>query len=72
MANELERQGIPAVLITTLVPVARSMYVNRFVAGISIEHVVGRPDLPPAAERRVRRQVVEKALAALTLHRTEE
>lgn len=66
MANEIERNGIPAVLITNLISVAAHMKVNRFISGVSIPHLLGNPDLTLAEEKKLRRGIVNQALAALS------
>jgi len=38
---------------------------NRVVQGVKIEHVCGDPALTPELDRRLRRQLVERALRAL-------
>jgi glycine reductase complex component B subunit gamma len=65
MANELERNGMPAVLITNLVSVAAHMKVNRFVSGVSIPHLLGDPNATRAEEKKLRWSIVEKALTLL-------
>ncbi len=45
---------------------------NRIVAGSGIVHPVGNPDLDGAAEKALRRTIVETALAALQAEQTEQ
>ncbi len=66
LANTLEQEGIPTVLVTNLVTVARTMHVNRVFAGMAIPHILGNPTLPPAEESALRRGLVERALQLLT------
>ncbi len=66
MAKEIERAGIPTVHVTNLVSVARSTGARRILAGRAIPHVFGDPSLATDEERRIRRQLVEQALALLT------
>ena len=66
MAKEIERAGIPTVHVTNLASVARSTGANRIFTGRAIPHVFGDPALPPDEERRLRRRLVEEALAMLT------
>ncbi len=54
------------VQVTNLVSVARSTGAHRVLAGRAIPHVFGDPSLGPDAERRLRRRLVEQALALLT------
>lgn len=66
MAKEIERAGIPTVHVTNLVTVARNTGANRILPGRAIPHVFGDPSLSPDEERRLRRGLVEQALALLT------
>jgi len=65
MVKELERAGIPSVLICSLVSIGRSVGANRIVPGLGIPHPLGDPSSEPEEERRRRRTLVEKALKAL-------
>lgn len=53
------------VLITTLVSLAANIGANRIVPGIAIPHPVGDPSKPAPEERRLRLDLVRKALATL-------
>jgi len=61
----LEKAGIPTVQITAALPIAKMVGANRTVLGNGIVHVVGDASLPAEDEKRVRRQLVEKALEVL-------
>ncbi|MBI4493782.1 MAG: hypothetical protein HY690_13400 [Chloroflexi bacterium] len=65
MANELERNGLPTVLISNLRSVAEYMHVHRFVPGVAIPHLLGNPALPPEEERLLRLELVAQALELL-------
>ena len=65
MSKEIERVGIPVVVISALPPLAMQAGANRVVAGVRIEHVCGDPSLSPDADRALRRRIVERALRAL-------
>ncbi|OPY88829.1 MAG: Glycine reductase complex component B subunit gamma [Syntrophus sp. PtaU1.Bin208] len=65
MAKEIERAGIPAVHICTVVPISRTVGANRIVPAIAIPHPLGDPGRPAAEEKKLRRELVEKALRAL-------
>lgn len=56
---------MPAVLVTNLVSIATNMKVNRFIPGVSIPHLLGNPNLSPEDEKKLRRGIVQKALALL-------
>jgi glycine reductase complex component B subunit gamma len=61
----LEKAGIPTVQITSALPVAKMIGANRVVLGNGIVHVVGDANVSAAKEKKLRRQLVEKALEAL-------
>jgi glycine reductase len=61
----LEKAGIPTVQITSALPVAKMVGANRVVLGNGIVQVVGDASLPADEEKRLRRRLIEKALAAL-------
>jgi glycine reductase len=65
MAKELEAAGIPTTLISSLVSIAQNVGANRIVPGIGIPHPLGDPRLKPEEQKKVRRTLVERALAAL-------
>jgi glycine reductase complex component B subunit gamma len=53
------------VQITSAMPIAKMVGSNRLVLGNGIVHVVGDAKLSAEQERELRRQLVQKALAAL-------
>jgi len=65
MVKEIERAGIPAVHICTIVPISRTVGANRIVPAIAIPHPLGDPNKSPEEEKKLRRALVEKALQAL-------
>jgi glycine reductase len=65
MAKEFERQGIPTVFISTIVPLAESIGPNRIVPGRAITHPLGDPTRSRAEEKALRRGLVQRALEAL-------
>lgn len=67
MAKEIERAGIPTVLVTCLTNVAEMVGANRILAGVAIPHPVGDPGLTAEEERRERRRLLLRALEALTV-----
>ncbi|MPZ75481.1 MAG: hypothetical protein GEU77_03070 [Deltaproteobacteria bacterium] len=70
MTTELEKAGIPAVQITSALPIAKMVGANRLVLGNGIVHVVGDANLSVEQEKEVRRQLVQKALKALQADNT--
>jgi glycine reductase complex component B subunit gamma len=65
MVKEIERAGIPAVHICTIVPISRTVGANRIVPAIAIPHPLGDPGKSPEEEEKLRRALMEKALQAL-------
>lgn len=61
----MEKAGIPTVQVTSAVPVAKMVGANRVVLGNGIVHVVGAAGVSADAEKKLRRQLIEKALEAL-------
>ncbi len=72
MAKELDRAGIPTVLISTLVPLVESVGTNRVVTGKAIPHPLGDPSLPREHEKELRRRIVQRALDALQTETKEQ
>ena len=66
MVKEIERAGIPVVHICTVTPIAMTVGANRIVPAIAIPHPLGNPALDKDEEKKLRREIVEKALKALT------
>ena len=62
---EIERAGIPVAQVTPVTPVAKAVGANRVIKARAIIHPMGDPDLPPAEELELRRQLVMQALNAL-------
>ena len=65
MAKEFERQGIPTVFISTIVPLAESIGANRIIPGKAIPHPLGDPSLSRSEEKEFRRRLVRRTLTAL-------
>ena len=61
----MEKAGIPAVQITSAMPIAKMVGANRLVLGNGIVHVVGDAKLSAEQEKELRRQLVQKALSML-------
>ena len=66
MVKEIERAGIPVVHICTVTPISMTVGANRIVPSVAIPHPLGNPALDKEEEKKLRRQIVEKALKALT------
>ena len=65
MVKEIERAGIPVVHICTVVPISLTVGANRIVPAIAIPHPLGNPALPYEEEKKLRKELVSKALKAL-------
>jgi glycine reductase len=65
MAKELERRGLPVVLISAIPVIPLGAGANRVVKGVRVEHVCGDPGLSDAADKALRRRIVVTALRAL-------
>ena len=66
LVKEIERIGIPAVLVTTMVPIAKTVGANRIVQGIAITSPLGNPRISPSEEKTLRKAMVESVLRLLT------
>ena len=66
MVKEIGRAGIPVVHICTVTPISMTVGANRIVPAVAIPHPLGNPALDKEEEKKLRRQIVEKALKALT------
>ena len=66
MAKTIESFGIPVVHICTVTPISMTVGANRIVPAIAIPHPLGNPALDKDEEKKLRREIVEKALKALT------
>ena len=65
MAKEIERAGLPVVHACSIVPISKTVGANRIVPTIAIPHPFGDPDLEKQEEKRLRKELVKKALRAL-------
>ncbi len=65
MVKEIERAGLTVVHCCSIVPISLTVGANRILPTIAIPHPFGDPGLPLTEEKRLRRQLVEKALVAL-------
>lgn len=67
MTREIEKAaGIPVVQIATIVPIMLTVGSNRIVPGVAITHPVGDPAKGPEADKKIRRELLLKALEAMT------
>ena len=66
MTREIEREGITIVQMANLIPVAKTVGVNRLVPTISIPYPLGDPSTPKEEQFKLRYHRVGVALDALT------
>lgn len=57
---------MPVVHMATVVPISQTVGANRIVPTVAIPHPLGNPKMDAVEEKLLRRQLVEKALSALT------
>ncbi len=72
MVKEIERAGIPVVHVATVVPISLTIGANRIVPGVGIPYPLGNPPLGEEASKKIRRNMVERALKALQTEVTEQ
>ncbi len=65
MVKEIERYGITVVHICTVVPISLTIGANRIVPAIGIPHPLGNPELDEEGSKKIRRELVLRALKAL-------
>jgi betaine reductase len=65
MAKEIERVGIMAVHICSIVPISKTVGANRIIPAVAIPHPLGDPAKSREGEKALRRALVEKALGAM-------
>ena len=65
MAREIERAGIPIVLLASLFPIAESLGVNRISPAMSAALSLGNPALSPEREFEERKRAVDRAVTLL-------
>ena len=66
MVKEIERYGIPIVHMATITTISESVGANRIVPTIAIPYPVGNPNLAKEDEYSLRKNMVGKALNALS------
>ena len=66
MVKAIEATVIPVVHICTIVPISLTVGANRIVPAVAIPHPLGNPNMSKEDEKKLRRELVERALKALT------
>ncbi len=72
MVKTIERFGIPAVHICTIVPISQTVGANRIVPGVAIPHPTGDPRLEAKGELELRKVLMLKALNSLSTEITDQ
>ncbi len=72
MAKEIERVGIPLIHCCSIVPISKTVGANRILPTIAIPHPFGEPRLSHEEERKLRKELVVKALRALCVNIDEQ
>lgn len=65
MVKTIEKFGIPAVHVCTIMPISQTVGANRIVPGVAIPHPTGDPSLEKEDEVALRKTLMLKALNAL-------
>ena len=65
IGKEIERAGIPVVVVTAMSLLSKQTGASRTVAGVKIPNPCGDPELPPESDRALRRELIACALDAL-------
>jgi betaine reductase len=66
LEKEIERVGIPTVLVTALIPTAKAIGANRIVQGIGITNPLGNPRISRGDEKALRRKLLTLSLELLS------
>jgi len=66
MVKEIERYGIPVVHMAAITLISESVGANRIVPAVAIPYPIGDPKLSKEEEHALRKNLVRKALDALT------
>ncbi len=56
---------MPVVHMASIVPISQSVGANRIIPTVAIPHPLGNPTLAPEEEKKLRKNLVDKALKAL-------
>ena len=65
MVKEIERAGIAVVHMATVVPISLTIGANRIIPGVGIPYPLGDPTLGAKKDKKIRRNLVERALKSL-------
>ncbi len=65
MVKAIEKVGLPAVHVCTIVPISQTVGANRILPSVAIPHPTGNPALSFEDELELRKKMMLKALQAL-------
>jgi len=72
MVKEIEKTGLPVVHLCTIVPISKTVGANRIVPTVAIPYPLGNPSYTKEEEKKLRRNLVERAVTALETNITEQ
>lgn len=72
MVKEIERKGITVVHMCTVVPISLTIGANRIIPTIGIPYPLGDPNLGEDGSKKLRKDLVLKALKALQIEVNEQ
>ena len=72
MVKGIEKYGIPVVHMATVVPISVTIGANRIIPGVGIPYPLGDPRLGDIDSKKLRKNMVKRALKALTIPVTEQ
>jgi glycine reductase complex component B subunit gamma len=72
MVKSMERLGLPAVHVCTIVPISQTVGANRILPGTSIPFPTGNPNMLTTDEFNLRKRMMVKAIEALGTSVTEQ
>ena len=72
MVKGIEAYGIPVVHVCTVVPISRTIGANRIVPAIGIPYPLGDPTQGDEESKKIRRELVERSLTALSTPVTDQ
>lgn len=72
MVKAIERVGLPAVHVCTIVPISQTVGANRILPAVAIPHPTGNPELSRNEEVQLRKKLMLKALDALSTKVSEQ
>jgi len=72
MVKAIERVGLPAVHVCTIVPISQTVGANRILPAVAIPHPTGNPEVSRDEEVQLRKKLMTKALDALSTKVSEQ